>query len=78
MLHLSPLTLRLRRLLGRSVPDFFATAIERWEVSPACEMHFPAAVMLPGQLDRIRRTEFGTMRAVRAMFQGDLNPRIGP
>lgn len=78
MLQFSPLTNRLRRLLHLPEAEFFETAAERWEISPACEIHFPAAVMIPGQLERIRRTEFGTLGVVRAMFLGDLNPHIGP
>lgn len=78
MLQFSPLTNRLRRLLHRPQPEFFDRATESWEVAPACEIDFPAAVMLPGQLERIRRTEFGSLDVVRAMFMGDLDPRIGP
>jgi hypothetical protein len=37
-----------------------ALASDRWEVSPGDEADFPAAVFLPGQLDRIKATVFGS------------------
>ncbi len=60
-----PILNRLRRFAGGAAPDFIARALDRWEVSPGEEADFPAAVFLPGQLDRIHATVFGSEAETR-------------
>ena len=44
---------RLRKAAGIESEDFLARAVESWEVAPACETDFPAAIMLAGHLERM-------------------------
>jgi Glycosyltransferase 61 len=60
-----PIFNRLRRAAGGTASDFFALAEDRWEVAPGGDADFPAAVFLPGQLDRIQATVFGNEAETR-------------
>jgi hypothetical protein len=60
-----PLLNRVRRAAGGSGTDFLSLAADRWDVAPGGEVEFPAAVFLPGQLDRIKATVFGDMAETR-------------
>ncbi len=66
-----PATLLLERLLRITRADILADACERWEVSPASSLHVRKAKVLPGQLERIEGTEFGTIDEVLRDFRGD-------
>lgn len=78
MLTLRPLLNMLRRRLGGSIPDIAARAVERWEVSPASEVALPPVIALPGQIDRIKRTEFGSLHDVLASFGSKPHQLEGP
>jgi len=78
MLTLRPLLNVLRRRFGGTVPDIAARAVERWEVSPASELDVTPVIMLPGQIERITRTEFGTFDEVMASLAGQRGEKVGP
>ncbi|MGR3504382.1 MAG: glycosyltransferase 61 family protein [Paracoccaceae bacterium] len=59
MFSASPLVSKLRRVLTKDASDFFAGAEEKWTISPAEEISFPAAIMPAGHKDRVIATEFG-------------------
>ena len=61
---------RLRRLLGRPVQDITAKAVDQWTVSRGSRVEIKPARVLPGQLDRIRGTEFGSIDEVIRDFSG--------
>jgi hypothetical protein len=44
--------------------------VERWQVAPASKRFRPAAKFLPGQLDRIRNTEFAGLEETKILFRG--------
>lgn len=57
---LRPLLNRLRRA-GGGEQDFMALAESTWEIAHGESRRFPAAISLPGQLDRIRNTVFASV-----------------
>jgi hypothetical protein len=69
---------RLRRAVGLAGTDFLSRAVESWEVAPGCETDFPAATMLPGHLERIRGTIFGSREETLLALQGLNGRRAGP
>jgi hypothetical protein len=70
-----PILNRLRRAAGGRASDFFALAEERWEIAPGGDADFPAAVFLPGQLDRIQTTVFGSETETRhALTRAGVQP----
>lgn len=71
MFSLRPLNAYLRRLSGRGAPDLFAVAQETWEVAPGSGRYVPPALFLPGQIERIRTTEFAPLDMVAKAFRGD-------
>lgn len=60
----------LSRVLGRKSDDVLARAVERWEIAPASTVHVTPAAMLPGQIERIRGSEFSTVSEVVRDFRG--------
>jgi hypothetical protein len=68
---LRPLTNKLRRIAGFGPADLTDLAIERWEISPAEIRDVPPAICLPGQAERITRTEFAPLRDVLMSLHGD-------
>lgn len=78
MLTLRPLMNTLRRQLGGTVPDITHRAIERWEVSPASEHETQPVITLPGQVERIIRTEFGSLEMVLGSLKGSPGQIEGP
>ncbi len=78
MLTLRPLLNVLRRRFGGTVPDITARAVERWEVSPASEHEVPPVIVLPGQVERITRTEFGSLDDVIGSLAGNPREKAGP
>lgn len=63
----------LRRLGRGAMPDVTALAQERWEASPGHPAWVPPGIHLPGQIERIRGTEFAslehTIRVLRGGFE---------
>lgn len=61
------------KALGRSRPDLEAAATERWTIAPTTNRYVRPARFLPGQLERIRHAEFGSIREVVRDFRGGFN-----
>lgn len=83
MIALRPLSTYARRLAGplaRPLPDFWSQADEVWTMSPGEEHAYPAAIFLPGQLDRIKDVVFddlpGTVRAFTSGEVRTLDPTL--
>nr|WP_314262178.1 glycosyltransferase family 61 protein [uncultured Devosia sp.] len=68
---------QIARLLHRS-PDFWSRAVEIWTVSAGDEQRFPAAIFLPGQLDRIENTVFGDLNDTITALTKDEAQSISP
>lgn len=49
-----------RKVLRSPVPDLESIAVETWRIGPSTTSFIPPAKYLPGQLERIRGTEFGS------------------
>lgn len=69
---------RLRKAVGIGGEDFLAHAVESWEVAPACETDFPAAILLPGHVERISGTIFGSHDETIQALLGKAGHRAGP
>lgn len=78
MITLRPGWHRLRRLLGRPVPDIAARAVERIELWPAETRAFPPAILIPGMADRITGVEFSTLPETRLALASDRPVEVGP
>ena len=70
MISSRPALHALGRIVGGRPADLELIATERWEIAPGETRLVPPAKMLPGQLERIRGTEFGTPETVRRDFLG--------
>lgn len=77
MTRFRPVINRLRRMAGQS-RDFWALADETWHPSPGETRAFPAAICLPGQLDRITATVFGDERETLMALTDGRPEEIGP
>lgn len=75
---LRPLTDRLRRMTGRQRRELTELAVETWDISPAETREVPPVICLPGQAERITRTEFAPREAVLQSLAGDPAERIAP
>ncbi|MBB4640962.1 glycosyltransferase 61 family protein [Rhizorhapis suberifaciens] len=53
-----------------SFPDLESAAAERWTISPGCRRYVHPAKFVPGQLERIRAAEFGSVTDVIRDFRG--------
>lgn len=71
MIYVQPLMRLCKRTLGLPVRDIEGTAADQWEVSPAVSHYVRPARYLPGQLARIRGTEFSPIEVVVRAFEGD-------
>lgn len=81
MIPVRPLSHYLRRLAGplaRPLPDFWQAAEEVWTLEPGEEHAYPAAIFLPGQLDRIERTVFDDHPATLHAFTSGDSRDLGP
>ncbi len=78
MLSLRPITYRLLRTFGLSRDTLAEMAVERWEIAPAEVMNVPPAIILPGQVERITRTEFAPLDVVLASLAGNPAEQVGP
>lgn len=68
----------LNKLLRRPNAELISAATESWEIAPGTEVPVRPAICLPGQLDRIRGSEFGTIDEVIRDFRGDFVSMQGP
>lgn len=78
MLSWRPLSYRLRRLTGAAAPDLARIAVGREEIAPAETVAVPPALILPGQAERITRTEFAPRDMVLRSLAGDPAERMAP
>lgn len=70
MLSLRPLQAYGQRLMGSGQPDLAEGARDQWQLAPGGKRHVPPALHLPGQLERIRGTEFATPEIVMKALRG--------
>jgi hypothetical protein len=73
LIRFRPMTGALRRLGRRATPDLGALARERWEAFPGNLHRVPPAIHLPGQIERIRGTEFNTLEHTIRVLRGDFD-----
>ncbi|AGT11070.1 glycosyltransferase family 61 protein [Paracoccus aminophilus] len=69
---------RLRKLIGRSGPDFFSEAVETWQEAPGEELPFHPALALSGQIDRIRSSIFASLPETIEALTRDGTASEGP
>jgi Glycosyltransferase 61 len=72
-----PVLNRLRRMTGKDA-DFWDLADEVWHPASAEVRAFPAALALPGQLDRISATVFGDEHDTRRALTEGGPRKVGP
>ena len=81
MISFRPLAVKLAKTVGRPMPDLLEGAQDTWQAAPGGDRHVPPAICLPGQIDRIRDTEFTPLDAVIRSFRGGFDtvehPTIG-
>jgi hypothetical protein len=70
VISFKPTTRRISQFLSQPVLDLEREAIERWTISPPSERFIEPAVFLPGQLEKIVRTEFAPLDAVVSALRG--------
>lgn len=75
MLSLNPGLHAVKKLLGAPVHDLEAVALESWEIAPAMTRVLPPAKFLPGQIERITGTTFGTMPELVRHLKGNYEQR---
>lgn len=78
MISLRPLTYRLGLLLGLGSGEMAAAAEEQWQIAPAEVRRVPPVIILPGQAERITRTEFTTLPLLIQSLAGDPVEEIAP
>ncbi len=78
MLSLRPITYRLLRTFGLNRHTLDEIAVERWEIAPAEVISVPPAIILPGQTERITRTEFASLDHFIRSLAGNPAERFGP
>ena len=78
MISLHPFAHRLHRLLGRASHEVDAAAVESWEIAPGDVRAVSPVIVLPGQIDRITRTEFETLEHLTRVIDGDPAERFAP
>lgn len=65
-----PAAFAFDRLLRRPRAELLSAATESWQIAPGTEVIVRPAICLPGQLDRIRGSEFGSVEEVLRDFRG--------
>lgn len=70
VVSIAPGVQMLRSAMRLATPDLFTKAVERWVVAPSSMVEVRPAKILPGQLDRIRGTEFASPAEVIRDFSG--------
>lgn len=76
VISFSPLANNLRRKVGRPAPDVILRAAERWEIAPGGIVEVPPAIMLPGQIERIIGTEFGSLEQTLFALRNEGDGRV--
>jgi hypothetical protein len=70
MISFAPSIEILKGVLGRLRTELEAEAHERWEIFPETKHFIPPALFLPGQLERMRGTEFASPAEITSSFHG--------
>lgn len=78
MLSWQPAIGLMSRLVARKAPEPEAVAHEWWEIAPGETRFVPPAIHLPGQIERVIATEFGTKAEVIRHLLGGFEVREGP
>ncbi|MFT4014128.1 MAG: glycosyltransferase family 61 protein [Paracoccus sp. (in: a-proteobacteria)] len=78
MFSLRPLTYRLGLLMGLGGGELAAAAEEQWQISPSEMRRVPPVIILPGQIERVTRTEFTTLPLLVKSLDGDPAEKVGP
>lgn len=78
MFSLRPLTYRAGLLLGLGSGEMAAAADEHWQIAPGENRAVPSVIILPGQAERITRTEFTTLPLLMKSLDGDPAEEIAP
>lgn len=78
LISLRPALHAFGRIFGAPTCELEAIAVDRWQIAPGERRVVRPARMLPGQIDRIRGTEFGSPATVRRDFLGDFETDEGP
>lgn len=73
-----PVTYRLRQVLGLNPSSLEKAASDCWQLSPAEIRMTPPAIVLPGHLERIMRTEFAPLDVVLQSLAGDPAEHFAP
>lgn len=68
----------MSRLVGHAAPEPESVAHEWWEIAPAERRRVAPAIALPGQIERVTRTEFGTKPEVIRHLLGGFETDEGP
>lgn len=77
-LSMRPLTYRLRHVLARGGQTLEQVAVESWEIAPSEYRNVPPVFILPGQAERIIRTEFAPLDLVLHSLKGNPREEAGP
>lgn len=75
---LRPLSHTFRKYLGLNGPDLTDLACESWQISPPETRQVEPVIILPGQAERIVRTEFASLDMVLRSLIGDHAEPVGP
>ena len=67
----------LAQAFGVTAPELESVAVDRWQIAPAERCYVLPATFLAGQLDRIRGTEFGSVKTVVQDFVGGFDAMQG-
>ena len=78
MISFRPAMHLLKKACGWQEPELEATASERWVIAPGDKRYIQPAKFLPGQLERIRAAEFGSVEEVVRDLRGDFDATQGP
>jgi len=71
MISFAPAVDMFSARMGRPLADVASAAVDRWTVAPASRCYVQPAVFLPGQIERIERTEFAPLDVVIQGLKGD-------
>jgi hypothetical protein len=71
MISFTPAIEKIKRISGKLQINLEDEALERWEIYSENKHFIPRAIFLPGQLDRIGKTEFVSPAEVVESFLGD-------
>jgi hypothetical protein len=77
VISFNPFFSKLKKALGYKKIEMESRAVYRWVMASTSNRYIPPARYLPGQLDRIRQTEFAPLETVLRDFRGDFEVTDG-